>query len=73
MRIYVNEMYASDEWMVNSLNNLRNRLMKRYNLKSLTFSYTLPSASGKNFSVLKEDHQSIDLIDDLERLTNPNI
>lgn len=73
MRIYVNEMYASDEWMVNSLNNLRNRLMKRYNLKSLTFSYTLNSASGKNFSVLKEDHQSIALIDDLERLTNPNI
>lgn len=73
MRIYVNEMYASDEWMVNSLKNLRERLMKRHNLKSLTFSYTLSEKTGDNFASLKETPESKALIEDLEKYTRPNI
>lgn len=43
MRVYLYEEYACDEWVSGCLKNNRKSLMKKHNLKSLSFSYSLPS------------------------------
>lgn len=67
MRVYVKADYYSDEWIFNTLRNKREVLMRKYGLKSLTFSYTLPRDEN-TFSVKKENEISKALIADLEKI-----
>lgn len=69
MRIYVREEYFCDEWVFNTLKNKRASLMKKYGLKSLTYSYTMTNVDAPNFSVKVECDVSKKLIADLELLT----
>lgn len=43
MRVYLYEEYAGDDWIVNALKGHKKSLMSKHNLKSLSFSYSLPS------------------------------
>lgn len=55
MRVYLHEYYACDEWVSGCLKNHRKSLMKIHNLKSLSFSYSLP-LSGPEI-LIKEDSE----------------
>ncbi len=70
MRIYVREEYHCDEWVFETLKLNRAMLMKKYNLKSLTFSYSMTNATDPNFNVKVKTEISEQLIADLEKLTS---
>lgn len=55
MRVYLHENYACDEWVNGCLKNHRKRLMNKYNLTSLSFSYTLPTSGPE--VLIKEDSE----------------
>ncbi len=70
MRIYVNESWASDEWAVDVLKGCRKAIMEKYNLKALTFSYSLNQNGPDNFSSKVKNELSAAIINDLEKATD---
>lgn len=56
MRVYLYENYACDEWVTGCLKNHRKSLVKKHGLKSLSFSYSLPSNGGVEI-MIKEDSE----------------